>query len=381
MKPTKIVIIGPAWPYRGGIATTNERLAKEFESEGREVHLETFTMQYPSILFPGSSQYATCEAPSLSIERSINSMNPISWIKTGKRIAKRKPDMVIIRYWIPFLAPAFGTIARIIKQNSSAKVLLLADNIVPHEQRFFDPILTKYMVKGIDGFLTMSSSVLKQLDQFDIQKPRKLSIHPLFDNYGDKVSREASLDALGLDPSFRYILFFGFIRDYKGLDLLLEAFAQMNREDPKVKLLVAGEFYSKPDKYHELIQRLGIEDEVVLHTHFISEDQVKYYFNGADIVAQPYKSATQSGVTQIAYHFEVPMLVTNVGGLSEIVPDQKVGYVTDIAPTKIAEALDDFYLNNRYASFVESIEEEKKKYSWDKLTKACDDVCQEIKSL
>ncbi|MDC1105929.1 glycosyltransferase [Prolixibacteraceae bacterium] len=381
MKPNKIVIIGPAWPYRGGIATTNERLAQEFESEGREVYLETFTMQYPSILFPGSSQYATCDSPSLRIERSINSMNPISWVQTGKKVAALEPDMVIIRYWIPFLAPAFGTIARMIKRNCSAKVLLLADNIVPHEQRFFDPLLTRYMVKGIDGFLTMSSSVLKQLDQFDRTKPRKLSIHPLFDNYGDKVSREDSLAALKLDPNYRYILFFGFIRDYKGLDLLLEAFAQMKQKDSNVKLLVAGEFYAKPDRYHELIDRLGIGENVVLHTHFIGEDQVKYYFNAADLVAQPYKSATQSGVTQIAYHFDVPMLVTDVGGLSEIVPDQKVGYVVDTAPDKIATALDDFYLNNRYNSFVENVKEEKKKYSWDKLTKACDDVCQEIKSL
>ncbi|QZE13573.1 glycosyltransferase family 4 protein [Halosquirtibacter laminarini] len=380
MKPKRIVIIGPAWPYRGGIATTNERFAKEFEAEGHQVKLVTFTLQYPSILFPGSSQYATCETPSLDIERSINSINPISWIKTGKSVATFNPDIVIIRYWIPFLSPAFGTIARIIKTKSNAKVLLLADNIIPHEKRFFDNILTKYTVKHIDGFLTMSSSVLKQLEQFDQTKPRKLSVHPLFDNYGEKVRREESIKKLGLNPQYRYILFFGFIRDYKGLDLLIEAFSYITDLDPNIRLLIAGEYYSKPDKYLSLIKSHNLQKKVELHTHFIGEDQVKYYFNAADIVAQPYRSATQSGVTQIAYHFEIPMLVTDVGGLSEIVPDKKVGYVVPTDPKDIANALSDFYLNNRFTSFVDNIKVEKKRYSWDKLTQACYDVCQEITS-
>lgn len=380
MKRKKIVIIGPAWPYRGGIATTNERLAKEFEAEGHQVQLITFTLQYPSFLFPGSSQYATCEAPPLDIKRMIHSMNPINWWRSGKKIAQSEPDIVIIRYWIPFLAPALGTIARNIRKYSQAKVLLLADNIVPHEKRFFDNMLTRYMVQYIDGFLTMSSSVLKQLDLFDTQKPRKLSVHPLFDNYGEKMDRDTALKALSLDPKNRYILFFGFIREYKGLDLLLEAFAQMSNKDNSLKLLIAGEFYASPDKYHQMIEKLGLKEKVILHTHFIGEDQVKYYFNGSDIVAQPYKSATQSGVTQIAYHFEVPMLVTNVGGLSEIVPHQKVGYVVEKDPKEIAEALDDFYSKHRYDFFVRNIKEEKQRYSWDKLTKACYEVCDEINS-
>lgn len=371
----KIKLIGVAYPYRGGLAAYNERLGREFIAHGYEVETETFTLQYPSILFPGKTQYADWEAPEgLNIKQTVNSINPFNWLKVGRRIQKEKPDLVIFKYWLPFMAPCFGTIIRQIKKNKHSKVICIADNIIPHEKRPGDNTLTNYFMKSIDGMVTMSKSVLNDIDHFRKDLPRELCPHPLFDNFGEKLPVLEAKKLLHLDNEFHYLLFFGFIRDYKGLDILLKAFADERLKQLPVKLIVAGEFYSKPDSYLELIEQLQLKERVIMHNDFIPDTEVNRYFSVADLVVQPYKSATQSGVTQIGYHFENPMLVTNVGGLSEIIPDQKIGYVVEPNEIAIADAILDFYQNKRQKEFEKNIKEEKKKFSWENMVNAISKV-------
>lgn len=360
-----IKIIGPAYPYRGGIATFNERLAQEFASMGIDIDIETFIIQYPSFLFPGKTQYNDKPAPeNLNIKRTINSINPLNWIKVGQRIRKEAPDLVIIRYWLPVLAPCLGTIASLARRNKHTIIICLADNIIPHEHRPGDQLLTNYFMQRIDGLIAMSQSVLKDGSSFRKNLPQGFCPHPIFDNYGEKLSFEVAKQKLKLDPNTRYLLFFGFIRDYKGLDLLINAFADERLRKFPVKLLVAGEYYSSPEPYLKLIKDHNLKNFVEMRTEFIPDDQVNLYFSAADMVVQPYKSATQSGVTQIGYHFNKSMLVTNVGGLAEIIPDGKIGYVVEPEIREIADALVDFYENDRMAEFEANIVEEKKKFSW-----------------
>ena len=376
----RIKIIGPAYPYRGGIATFNERLAQEFASMGIDIDIETFIIQYPSFLFPGKTQYNDKPAPeNLNIKRTINSINPLNWINVGRRIRKEAPDLVIIRYWLPVLAPCLGTIASLARRNKHTVIICLADNIIPHEHRPGDHSLTNYFMQRIDGLIAMSQSVLKDGNSFRKDLPQGFCAHPIFDNYGEKLSFEAAKEKLKLDTNTRYLLFFGFIRDYKGLDLLINAFADERLRKFPVKLLVAGEYYSSPEPYLKLIKDYNLENFVEMRTDFIPDDQVNLYFSAADMVVQPYKSATQSGVTQIGYHFNKSMLVTNVGGLAEIIPDGKIGYVVEPEIREIADALVDFYENDRIGEFEANIVEEKKKFSWANMANTFLSVYNKIK--
>lgn len=363
----KIAIIGPAYPYRGGIAAFNERLAHEFMGEGHQVDLYTFTLQYPGFLFPGKTQYSEGPAPSdLNIDRCINSTNPFNWRDVGHRISRKRYDVVLFAYWMSFFAPCYSAIARCLK---GVRRIALVHNMMPHEQSILDRLLPPRFVKAMDGFVALSKAVLDdvaQLDQHD--KPKAWSPHPVYDHYGALEPRETALGRLGLESQCRYLLFFGLVRAYKGLDLLLEALADERLRRMPVRLLVAGEFYEGKEGYLDQIQSLGIDKTVLIRDEFIPDSEVKDYFNAADIVVQPYKSATQSGVTQVAYHFEKPMLVTHVGGLEEIVPNGKVGYVVRPDAHSIADALVDFFEHDRKAEFVEHLKVEKEKYSWEKLS-------------
>ncbi|OIP84817.1 MAG: glycosyl transferase family 1 [Porphyromonadaceae bacterium CG2_30_38_12] len=367
----KIVIVGTTYPYRGGLASFNERLARQFKHEGHEVEVFTFTLQYPSFLFPGVTQLSAEPQPAdLKITRSINSMYPLSWIATGNKIKQLKPDRVIFCYWMAFMAPCFGTIARMVR-SSKTKNIALIHNMIPHEPTLLDRLFPSYFVQAMDGFVAMAASVEADIRHFDkSNKPIAISPHPIYDHYGAPLQKQQAALYLGLREYVSYILFFGFIRDYKGLDLLLEAFADERLRAFPLKLIVAGEFYENPEPYLSLIARFKLENHVVLRTHFIPDSEVRNYFSVADIVAQPYRTATQSGVSQIAYHFEKPMLVTNVGGLSEIVPHNQVGYVVEVQPKQIADALVDFYINNRSEKFIKNIQVEKQKYAWSKMTAA-----------
>ena len=368
----KIVIVGTSYPYRGGIAAFTDRLATEFVKEGIDIEVVTFKLQYPSFLFPGKTQYSDAKAPEgFSIERKINSINPLNWIKVGKEIRKKNPDIVIFTYWMSFFAPCFGKIARVIKRRCNARCIGLIHNMIPHEKSVLDKMFAPYFVKAMDGFVALSQSVLDDVASLDKQgKPKCIVPHPLYDHYGEIMERNEALKHLDLDPNYRYCLFFGLVRAYKGLDLLIDAFADERLRKNDVKLIVAGEFYDDEKPYLEQIKKHNLEDFIIIENQYISDDNVKYYFNVADIVVQPYKSATQSGVTQIAYHFEKPMLVTNVGGLGEIIPDGKVGYVVEPKPSSIADALADFFENGRFDAFVEGVRDEKQKYQWSNMTAA-----------
>lgn len=365
----KIVIVGPAHPYRGGIAALNDRLAQAFVDEGHEVSIESFSLQYPGWLFPGKSQFTTGAPPhTITTNRTINSINPVTWAATGKRIRTAKPDLVILRFWIPFMGPALGTIGRLIRRNHQTTVIALTDNIIPHEKKPGDRMLTRYFLGAVHGVIAMSESVLNDLDRLDKAKPRRWGPHPIYDHYGQLLPRTEALEKLGLESNKNYLLFFGLIRDYKGLDLLLEALADSRLKELQVHVLVAGEFYSNEDKYRQQVEDLGIAAQVTFINRYIPDQEVENYFSAADMVVQPYRSATQSGVTQVAYHFDKPMLVTNVGGLAEIVGHNKGGYVCQPDPKEIADAVFDFYTHNRKSAFEAHVRKEKKRFSWNFFT-------------
>ena len=366
----KIIIIGPAHPLRGGLASYDERLAREFQNQGNEVCIYTFSLQYPGFLFPGTTQFSSEPAPTdIDIKVCINSVNPLNWIKIGNRLKKAKPDLIVVRYWLPFMGPCLGTILRIAKKNRHTKVVCIADNIIPHEKRFGDKPFTKYFIKPIDGFITMSEKVLSDLPLFNITKPAKFVAHPLYDNFGDIISKEAARKELNISNETSVVLFFGFIRKYKGLDILLDSVNIINSkyQIQNIKFLIAGEFYEDRKPFDEQIERLAIKDNLILRTDFIPDSEVKYYLCAADVVVQPYRNATQSGVTPLAYHFEKPMIVTNVGGLPSLVPDNKVGLVAEPNAESIAEKIV-AYFDKGENFFLPYLREEKKKYSWKVMT-------------
>lgn len=372
---SNIVIIGSAYPLRGGgISTFNERLARAFNLEGHQTTIYTFSLQYPSFLFPGTSQYSEEPAPKdLNINVCINSINPLNWLKIGWELKNLKPDIIIVRFWLPFMGPCLGTILRIVKKNKHTRIVCIADNIIPHEKRPGDTIFTRYFIKPIDAFITMSEKVLADLDLFSTKNKKRLFVpHPLYDNFGEIISKEKALEKLNLDQKFTYILFFGFIRKYKGLDLLIEAMRLIN--NPKIKLIIAGEFYEDSQSYMQLIEEYKLQDKIILKTNFITDSEVKYYFCASDLVVQPYKSATQSGVTPLAYHFETPMIVTNVGGLIGMVPDGKVGLIAEPNAMSIASKINDFFQNQYKDEFKKNLKVEKQKYSWNVMTKAILDI-------
>ncbi|MFR9566162.1 MAG: glycosyltransferase, partial [Rikenellaceae bacterium] len=349
----KITILGPAHPYRGGLATIMHSMAREFIKRGDEVSIKTFTLQYPSFLFPGESQTLDTPPPvGLDIERCVNTVNPFNWISMGLRLKRERPDIIFMKYWTPFMAPCFGTIARIARSNGHTKVICQVDNVEPHEHHIIDRPCNHYYLGGVDGFIYMSEQVHSELKAYT-QVPALFSPHPMFDNFGDRVSREVAAQKLALSVQSRYALFFGLIRDYKGLDLLLDAWAKLKSEgkcDGK-KLIVAGEFYTSAKSYLEQIERGGIADDIILHDHFVADDMVKYYFSLADFLVLPYRTATQSGVTQIAYNFCTPMVVTGVGGLPEIVPDDCVGRVCEPTVESVAYAVEQMWCGDNLVRY------------------------------
>ena len=365
----KITILGPAHPYRGGLASIMEIMARTFQRRGDEVDIKTFTLQYPSLLFPGESQTVATPPPAdLRICRCVNTMNPLNWVRVGRRIRRERPDFVLMKYWTPFMAPCFGTIARIARGNGHTKVLCQIDNVEPHEHHLTDKPFNRYYLHSVDGFVYMSEQVHSELRAYS-DAPALFSPHPLFENFGERVERSEACVRLGLDPANRYVLFFGLIRDYKGLDLLLDAWAQLRRAGRTEgrRLIVAGEFYTAREPYLNRIADNGLQDEVLLHDRFIPDDDVKYYFSAADFVVQPYKTATQSGVTQIAYQFCVPMVVTKVGGLAEIGPDGRVGYVCEPTPEGVAGAIERMYEGDTLQRFRENCVEERRRFSWEEM--------------
>ena len=372
----KVIILGTAWPYRGGLATFNERLARQFVSEGHEVELYTFTLQYPSFLFPGKTQYTNEPAPAdLTIRRVLNSCNPINWLRVGHAIRKAAPDMLICCYWMSFFAPAFGLVSRIARRNERTRCIALVHNMIPHEPNILDKLFAPYFVASQDGFVALSESVVGDIEKVEsqtsrVKRPKTFSPHPIYDHYGERMSKNEACKALNLPADKNYMLFFGLVRAYKGLDLLLGAFGCVKDQLPNLQLIIAGEFYEDEDKYRAQIAQLGLSDRVIIRNEFIPDGDLRKYFGAADLIVQPYKTATQSGVTQVAFHFEKPMLVTNVGGLGEIVHDHQMGYACEPTAEAIANDVSDYFTNNRQEAYTSYLQKEKTKYTWSKMTEA-----------
>ena len=367
-----VVIIGPAYPLRGGLATFNERLARQFIQQGFDTKIYTFSLQYPGFLFPGTTQYSDAPAPAdLDIKVCINSVLPTNWLKIGLELKILNPDFIVVRYWLPVMGPCLGTILRIIKKNKHTKIICIADNIIPHEKRKGDNLFTKYFIKPVDAFIVMSEKVMSDLKQFDKTKSVKLIQHPLYDNFGEKIDKKLARKNIGIQGGEKIILFFGFIRKYKGLDILLDALALIKKENTSTsfKVLIAGEFYEDRKSFDAQIARLGLENMLILRTDFIPDNEVRNYFCAADVVIQPYRNATQSGVSPLAYHFEIPMIVTNVGGLPALVPDGKIGLVAEPNATSIAKKITEYFIKDENV-FIENLKEEKKKFSWKKMVDA-----------
>ena len=371
---SRVVIIGPAHPLRGGLATFNQRLAKEFIDQGDECSIYSFSLQYPSIFFPGKTQFSEEPAPqNIKIHTLINSINPFNWIKVGNKLKKENPDIIVVRFWLPFMGPALGTILRKVKKNKHTRIVCIADNVIPHEHRTGDRTFTRYFLKSCDAFITMSEKVLNDLRIFEKQKPVRLVQHPLYDNFGERITKIEARKKLNLSVDQKIILFFGFIRKYKGLDLLLNAMSDVRIRNAGIKLLVSGEFYEDSRPYFKLIDETGIKDLVILKTHFIPDHDVKNFLCASDVVVQPYRNATQSGVTPLAYHFEKPMIVTDVGGLPSLVPHEKAGLITRPESGAIADAILRFYqLGEDY--FIPHLRTEKLKYSWRNLVNAINEL-------
>jgi glycosyltransferase involved in cell wall biosynthesis len=363
-KPLKIFIVGPAYPLRGGPAQFNENLCEELRSAGHDAQIISYSLQYPNFLFPGSSQFEKSgTAPKgIPIHTLINSVNPFNWFKVARFIKKQKPDFILFRYWLPFFGPSLGTIGRLVKKQTT--VLALTDNIIPHEKRPGDGPFTKYFVNSCHGFIAMSKAVLNDISKFSSTDKKAYSPHPMYATYGPEVSMQEARAKLGLNANDKIVLFFGLIRHYKGLDILLESFAKENVKLQNIKLLVAGEFYEDKQPYLDLINKHGLKDQVIMHDQFIANDMVRYYFCASNLVAQTYRNATNSGVTMVGYYYNKPMLVTNVGGLAEIVPHDQCGYTISLDQKLIANAMVDFFEKNRENEMVSNVKKEKIKYEW-----------------
>ncbi|MGZ4044350.1 MAG: glycosyltransferase [Bacteroidia bacterium] len=360
----KIFIIGPAFPLRGGPAQFNENLCAELVKAGHDAQIISYSLQYPNFLFPGSSQYEKSGiAPAgLKIHTLINTVNPLNWVKVARFIRKEKPNFILFRYWLPFFGPCLGTIGKLVR--SKTKVLALTDNIIPHEKRAGDKAFTNYFVNSCDGFIAMSKTVLNDISKFSSNQNKAYSPHPMYETYGAPVSKTEARKKLGLNESDKIVLFFGLIRHYKGLDILMEAMDHPSIKKNNIKLLIAGEFYEDKQPYFDLIEKHNLKDFIILHDKFISNEDVRYYFCASDLVGQTYRNATNSGVTMVGYYYSKPMLVTNVGGLAEIVPDGKCGYVVEPEVTKISEKIIDYFENSRESEFTANVATEKKKYEW-----------------
>lgn len=378
----KINFIGPAFPYRGGLATIIESLAREFQARGNEVAIKTFSLQYPRLLFPGKSQFRTGDAPEgLAISREVSTVNPLSWLRVGRRLRREAPDAVVLKYWTPLMAPCFGTICRLARKNGKTKVVVHLDNITPHEPHFYDRLLNRYFLGSCDGFIYMSQTVADDLRTYLPDAKALFSPHPLFDNYGSKLPREEACARLGLAPEVGYVMFFGYVREYKGLDILLDAWALLKAEGKSAgrKLLVVGEVYGDDGKYRQQIERLGLAEDVVMHNEFVPDGEVAEWFSVADMVALPYKSATQSGVTQVAYAFGVPMVVTNVGGLAEMVENDVVGLLAEVSARSVADAIARCYEGDNLERYREGVVRNSERFSWNATADRIEELLKELK--
>jgi len=369
----KIIIVGPVYPLRGGIAHYIALLAAHLRQR-HEVEIVSFKRQYPKLLFPGKTQEEKGgAAPPVRSEALIDSVNPINWIGVALKIRRRRPDLVVFKYWLPFFAPCFGTIAAIARWQANTKVLCICDNIIPHERRLGDRLTTRYFFRFVDYFIVQSSVVEKELKQFVPNARYQKVSHPIYEIFGDAVGKEEARRKLGITAE-RMILFFGYVRPYKGLPILLEAMPSILKEIDLL-LYVVGEFYEREEKYTHQIKRLCIEKNVRIIPDYVPNEQVALFFSACDIVVLPYVSATQSGIVQIAYQFDKPVIATDVGGLAEVVLDAATGFIVPAKDSEaLARAVVKFYTEKKEQEFVENVRRQKAAYSWERLIHAIEEL-------
>ncbi len=358
----QIAYLSTFYPFRGGIAQFNASVMREFEKAGHNVDAYTFTTQYPGFLFPGETQFVKDGdiVDKIDAQRILNTANPLTWTGAARKIKKAEPDLLIMKYWMSYFGPSLGYVAG--KMNKNTKVITILDNVIPHEKKFFDEPFTKYFLKRNDGFVAMSEKVKNDLLYYKPDAKVTLLPHPLYDHFGDIVDKTKARKTLGLDENKKTLLFFGFIRDYKGLDLLIEAFGKL---DKSYQLVIAGEIYGNFDKYDNQIATNQNKESIYKHVKYISDSDVSLYFSASDVCILPYKGATQSGITGISYHFEVPMIATDVGGLAEIIHHEKTGLIAKTPDTDcLTNSITVFFEKYKADDFKRNIANLKSELSW-----------------
>ena len=371
----RIAFLSTFFPFRGGIAQFSGAMFRSLELK-HTIKAFNFSRQYPTILFPGETQYVKPDdfAESIPTERILDSINPVSFYGTAKSINKFNPDIYISSYWMTFFGPSLGIVAK--RLNPKIKKIAILHNVKPHEKRFFDQAANQFFLKNHDGFVVLSDTVEKDLlSILPSAKVLKLK-HPNYNHFGEKLNQVDALQKLDLDQHKKTILFFGIIRDYKGLDILLEAFNELSDD---FQLIIAGECYGSFDRYKNLIEQNRNKDRIKLHQKYISDQEVKLFFSAADVCILPYKSATQSGITAISFHFEVPIIATDVGGLKETIKNEQNGLIVESANSQnIKFAIEKYFDEQLKLRFQTKIAEENEENSWNNFTDKIIDFASEL---
>ena len=374
----QIALISVAPPYRGGISKHTSILVEHL-SKKHSVDLINYSRQYPDFLFPGKSQYLDGKMGNFPGERWIDSINPLSWFKTGNKLAENRYDLAIFRFWNPFFAPALGIIAGVIKKKSPfTKLISLCDNILPHDRTPMGNFFTNYLFQKLDGHLVQSSQTEGELHEIIKTPIYEKRFHPVYDTFPEKIDKNTAKKKLGLKAE-NIILYFGIIRDYKGFDILLKAIAELKNRNTDFHLLAGGECYGNDEKYTKLISDLGISNYITWHNRYIPDSEVTDYFSAADVVALPYRTASQSGITQIAYSYDLPVIVTNVGGLPEIVDEGKSGFtISPENPKELTVVLAENLDNSTFFGMSKYITTFKEKFSWEYFVDGIETVYKRI---
>ncbi len=372
----KIAFLSPFYPYRGGIAQSSALLLRSFEQR-HEVLPFNFSRQYPGLLFPGKTQRVPPDdtADRITAEPVLDSINPLTWFRAARRIAAPKPDILLMRFWMPFFGPSLGTVAARLRRKGVLALSIL-DNVTPHEPRPGDRWLLRYFLNRNDGFVALSQTVAEDLLRYRPDARYVVYPHPVYDHFPPPVDRDAACARLGVPPDKRVLLFFGFIREYKGLDIVLEALARLPDE---YVLLIAGEVYGSFQKYAEIIDRNGLAPKIVSHLRYIRDEEVPLFFSAADLAVLPYKSATQSGIAQIACHYRLPAVVTRVGGLTEMVEDGVTGMVIERPDAKLLAAqIETYFRENWKPRFAAALEERRRRYTWAGLAQTIEEFAEQL---
>jgi D-inositol-3-phosphate glycosyltransferase len=370
----RVVLIGPVAPYRGGIAHFSEALGRVLQERGHVVQAISFRRQYPRWLFPGRQQTEPEPTSSwMPTTYLIDPLQPWTWYRAARAVRQLRPDLVVFQYWMPFFAPAYGAICRCLKQQAVPTVALV-HNALPHERHAFDEVLSRFFLKRCTARLVLSETVAQQLHKLGVPVEVQL-VHPIDARYGPPLPKVEARRRLGLPLEVPVLLFFGFVRRYKGLDVLLEALPAVRAVLPDVQLVIAGEFYEAVTPYQERLWMLELEHCVHVHDRYIPESEVAWYFSAADLVVQPYLSATQSGVVPMAFHFERPVVVSAVGGLPEVVPHEVVGFVVPPGDAQaLAAAIVRFFQENWAERLTEGVRRLRMRYDWAPLCEALEQM-------